>query len=362
MPYREFESLQAIDRFLNLKINSKEELQEIVELASVICEAPIALITLMDQNTQYIKFKVGTHVKKHAKGDTFCQYLAQHDDELMIVPDAREDSRFSENAMVIHSPHIRFYAGVPLITHDGLNMGSLCVMAKEPREFSNVQKRLIKVLGKRIIQIMEFSFSLQILKKQFLQAKSSEIKLLSFFESVGTCHLLIGTKMEVIAFNKNMADFIERFYQRKLYAGQHVKEIMKEDNYKLFVPNYQKVLRGESMTYERDMMLDGKVMWWSVTLEPGYNAEGEVIGISYNAADITERKVQEQQILEQNESLMKIAHIQSHELRRPVASILGLVEIFKSNDYLSTQEELMMLARAAKELDDKIRAIVALTE
>jgi PAS domain S-box-containing protein len=362
MSYREFESLQAVDRFLNLKINSKDELQEIVELASVICETPIALITLMDENTQYIKFKVGTHVKRHAKADTFCQYLGQHEEELMIVNDALKDDRFSHHPIVTGAPHIRFYAGVPLITHDGLNMGSLCVMSTEPKEFTGSQKRLIKVLGKRIIQIMEFGFSLRILKKQFLQAKNSEIKLLSFFESVGTCHLLIGTKMEVIAFNKNMADFIERFYQLKLYAGQQMKEIMKEENFDVFLTNYHKVLMGESMTYERDMILDGKVMWWSVTLEPGYNAEGEVIGISYNAADITERKVQEQQILEQNDSLMKIAHIQSHELRRPVASILGLVELFKSNDYLSTQEELMMLARAAKELDDKIRAIVALTE
>lgn len=99
-----------------------------------------------------------------------------------------------------------------------------------------------------------------------------------------------------------------------------------------------------------------------MTFDPGYNAEGEIIGISFNAYDITERKLNEQQILAKNHSLKQIAQIQSHELRRPVASILGFMEIFKDNDYKATPDELKMMGIATEELDDKIRDIVNHTQ
>jgi PAS domain S-box-containing protein len=264
--------------------------------------------------------------------------------------------------MLVLESQVRFYAGIPLRTHDGLYLGSLCVAGTKPRDLSSSQKHLLKVLAKRVVQIMEFGLSLEILKKQFLQAKNSEIKLRSFFESAGTCHLLIGKELEVIAFNKNMAYFIDELFHVKVFAGQSITDILQGGMLETFISEYHKALKGDSVIYERKVTLKGDTMWWSITLEPGYNVEGEIIGISYNATDITEKKIHEQQILDQNECLMQIAHIQSHELRKPVASILGFVELFKANNYTSDPEELMMLGKAATELDEKIRAIVALTE
>ena len=355
-----FEDLSVIDRFLDLKINHQDEMQEIVQLVSELCDTPIALITLMNKNIQYIKFKVGTTLEQLASKDTFCQYFREGE-EVMIVQDALLDERFSGNKLVVESK-VRFYAGVPLRTHDGLYIGSLCVAGTEPRGLSAAQKHLLKVLAKRVIQVMELGLSLEILKKQFLQAKNSEIKLRSFFESAGSCHLLIGKNLEVIAFNKNMAYFIDKLFQVTVFAGQSVKYILKGDMLQNFISEYHKALRGDSVSYEREVTFNEDIMWWSITLDPGYNSEGQIIGISYTATNITEKKIHQQQILEQNECLMQIAHIQSHELRKPVASILGLVELFKANNYTSDPHELIMLGRAAKELDEKIRAIVALTE
>jgi PAS domain S-box-containing protein len=360
MSDNEFEALETVDRFLDLKINRQEELQEIVQLASELCKTPIALITLMKKNIQYLKFKVGTAIRQLASEETFCQYF-KDEDKVSVVPDALKDSRFSNNMLVLES-QVRFYAGIPLRTHDGLYLGSLCVAGTKPRDLSSSQKHLLKVLAKRVVQIMEFGLSLEILKKQFLQAKNSEIKLRSFFESAGTCHLLIGKELEVIAFNKNMAYFIDELFHVKVFAGQSITDILQGGMLETFISEYHKALKGNSVIYERKVTLKGDTMWWSITLEPGYNVEGEIIGISYNATDITEKKIHEQQILDQNECLMQIAHIQSHELRKPVASILGFVELFKANNYTSDPEELMMLGKAATELDEKIRAIVALTE
>jgi PAS domain-containing protein len=359
MSDNELEYLYAIDRFLDLRINTKQELQEIVQLASELCKTPIALITLMDNNTQFVKFKVGTTISRLANEDTFCQYFKDKN-EVMVVPDALKDERFRNNLLVVESK-IRFYAGIPLRTHDGLYVGSFCVAGTEPGELARPEKDLLKVLAKRIIQIMEFGLSLQILKAQFLKAKDAEIKLRSFFESAGTCHLLIGRKLEVIAFNKSMARFIEKLSAVKVHEGQFITQILHGEMLISFISAYGRSLQGEFIVYEKEFDFDGDIMWWCMTMEPGYNAEGEIIGISYNATNITERKIHQQQIMEQNETLMRIAHIQSHELRKPVASILGLIELFKANNYLSQPDELIMLQRAAEELDNKIRDIVTLT-
>jgi PAS domain-containing protein len=361
MPQRELERLQAVNRFLNLEIDKDQNLQEIVELASELCETPIALISLFDDAKQYYIYRVGTNQEERLREDTFCRYL-QPKDKMLIVEDALQDERFANNPYVIGAPFARFYAGVPLNTHDGLNLGSLCVVDTKLRQLTEPQKHLLEVLGKRIIQIMEFEFSVKILKEQYLQAKDSEIKLRSFFESGGACHLLIGKELEIITFNKNMADFIKRVYNIDLYAGIMVGQVLTGPALERFVAEFNTALSGTPLRYEREIPYPNETIWWYITFEPGYNAEGEIIGISFNAYDITERKLQEQKIINQNESLKNIAHIQSHELRRPVASILGLMEIFRLNNFQATAEELKILASATQELDDKIRDIVNFTQ
>jgi PAS domain S-box-containing protein len=361
MPKRELERLQAVHQFLGLKTNKERELQEIVELASALCKTPVALITLIDKDTQYFKFRVGTDVEQSARKNSFCQYLIDKE-ELLVIPDALLDIRFADIPILTSHPKIRFYAGAPLNTYDGHTLGSLCILDTKPKRLTNNQKKLLNVLGKRIVQIMEFEFVVGILKRQFMDAKDAEIKLRSFFESGGACHMLIGMDLEILAFNKNMAEFIERMYQLQIHIGLEVKDILKDKPLESFVADYNTALSGTPVKFEREYQYqDEETIWLYVTFEAGYDPAGEIIGISYNATDITERKLQEQQILEQNEALRKIAYIESHELRKPVASILGFMELFKLDDYTSSREDLVMMGKAAEELDTKIRDIVKIT-
>lgn len=129
-----------------------------------------------------------------------------------------------------------------------------------------------------------------------------------------------------------------------------------------FVAECQQALAGQSIDYEREENYYGTTIWWHVTFDPGFDTEGNVISISLNATDITERKLNEQHILAQNDSLKSIAYIQSHELRRPVASILGLVGIMESHEYIFNKEDVEMLGKAASEQDTKIRTIVKHTD
>ncbi|MEO6520490.1 MAG: GAF domain-containing protein [Mucilaginibacter sp.] len=360
MPQQELDRLQTVHRFLTLKIDRDRNLQEIAELASELCETPIALISLIEEDKQYFKYKVGIDLEYVMRTDTFCQHLPPGND-LLIIEDSLLDTRVINNACVISEPNVRFYAGIPLNTHDGHNLGSLCVIDTQPRQINKAQQHLLKVLGKRIIQIMEFEFSLNILKEQYIQAKEAETKLRSFFESGNSCHSLIGKELEIIAFNRNMAEFIERTYNVEMHAGMKVDEILSGPALERFVDEYKTALSGIPLRYEREVTYPTETIWWAITFDPGYNAEGEIIGISFNAYNITERILHEQQILAQNDSLKNIAHIQSHELRRPVASILGFMEIFRSNGYQATHDELLLMEYATKELDVRIRNIVDYT-
>lgn len=361
MPIKELERLQAVHRFLTLKISKEEELQEIVTLAAQICETPVALITLIDEDTQYVNFKVGTELDRINRNDSFCNHLIEQKD-VLVVPDALNDTRFADNTFVKGNANVRFYAGSPLTTQDGHNLGSLCVIGMEVKELSHLQQQMLKLLSKQVIHILEFDFSLDVLKEQFIEAKSSEIKLRSFFESSSSSYLLIGKEFEILHFNKVLADFIYAIYNVEVVPGMIVTKYLHEAYIPDFVLNYNQALSGKSVAVERNLKFVEKEIWWYITYDPARNADGEIIGVSFNSKDITERKANEQKILSQNESLRKIAHIQSHELRKPVASIIGFMNMFKEDNYTSTPEDLKMMEKAVDDLDQKIRTIVSFSD
>lgn len=153
------EVIKAVTRLLDLEISRKNELQEMVELASYICQSSIAMINLIDHEKQHIRFKIGTELSSLIYEDSFCQYIRAGQD-ILVISDTLQDQRFYSNPLVAKSPYIRFYAGVPLITQDSLNIGSLCVMGSAPKQLTESEQHRMRVLARRVVEIMELEFSL----------------------------------------------------------------------------------------------------------------------------------------------------------------------------------------------------------
>lgn len=153
------DNFNDVTRFLGIEIKRKKELQEMTELISFICQTPIAMINLIDRDKQYVKFKVGTDLNHLIKEDTFCQYMTVAEG-MMIIPNALKDQRFYHNPMVVNAPFIRFYAGMPLITRKGIIIGSICVLGRVPKELTASQKHRMRVLCKRVVEMLEVEFSL----------------------------------------------------------------------------------------------------------------------------------------------------------------------------------------------------------
>ena len=115
IPHDEEERLQALKRYNILDTVPEKEFDEIVQLASEICEAPISLMSLVDAERQWFKARVGLETQETHRDVAFCSH-AIHDNKLFIVEDTYNDERFVDNPLVTGHPNIRFYAGAPLIT------------------------------------------------------------------------------------------------------------------------------------------------------------------------------------------------------------------------------------------------------
>lgn len=127
---------------------------DLTELAAVICEAPIALISMVDESRQWFKSRFGTTIEETSRDVSFCAYAIQQS-ELFIIPDATQDERFANNPLVISNPKIRFYAGAPLITPDGYALGTLCVIDTVPRELRPDQKQALRILARHAVLQLE---------------------------------------------------------------------------------------------------------------------------------------------------------------------------------------------------------------
>jgi len=132
IPPDEVERQEALDRTGLVSPARNQDLQDIVELAATICDVPVALVSLVDHDRQFFKAKVGLDVQETPRGISFCGH-AVLGNELFIVPDTAVDDRFADNPLVTGPPHIRFYAGVPLIVDDRHAVGTLCVIDTRPR-------------------------------------------------------------------------------------------------------------------------------------------------------------------------------------------------------------------------------------
>jgi two-component system, sensor histidine kinase and response regulator len=123
---------------------------ELCTLAAHICQAPIALISFVDEDRQWFKSRVGWTAEESCRDVAFCAHAILQPD-LLVVPDARADERFANNPLVTSPPSIRFYAGAPLVTAAGHALGTLCVLDHKPRELTAEQARALRALSHQVM-------------------------------------------------------------------------------------------------------------------------------------------------------------------------------------------------------------------
>ena len=150
----EKERLDALYRMELVDTPAEEAFDRITRLAKSVLEAPIVLVSLIDSNRQWFKSNQGLDADETPRDVAFCDYTIRNP-EPMVVENALLDERFADNPLVVGKPGIRFYAGVPLRTRDGQNIGTLCAIDLKPREISEKQLNVLEDLARLVVDEME---------------------------------------------------------------------------------------------------------------------------------------------------------------------------------------------------------------
>jgi PAS domain-containing protein len=361
----EYLRLNAVRRFTELKGSEKQDLDDLVAVAAQICGKPIALVTLLDSHTQWFKATKGADITSMDREQALCNYtIAQN--EVLVVEDAQKDERFSGNPLVTGAPNVRFYAGAPLTTHDGYNVGSLCVIDLQPGKLSPAEVSSLQALARQVMHRMELSNTVQSLQHTMteIDAQKNELQNLAvihnaYMNSFNDYFVLLDKNLNIVAFNQSWKEFAEQVFKRSPCAGDKMIDFVSGEMKKDFNKLVFAALSGETVEIERiahDPHM--RPFRYKARLAPFSNLEGQVIGISVIATDIEKEKQQGEVIDLKNKTLLEIARLQSHNIRMPLSNILGILNLIKLEGYPAQEQYFDYLQQSADELDKVIVDIV----
>lgn len=183
-PPKEAERLRALQRYDILDTGAEAGFDDLVMIAAAICGMPMGAITLIDADRQWFKARLGLEAAQLPRQDAFCAHAILDPDTVMVVPDAQQDERFRDNPLVLGNPGIRFYAGAPLRNAEGLAVGALCVIDREPRTLEPHQLSALDALSRQVSALLELRHANRELKLHLQERYWYEQQLRSFSEQL----------------------------------------------------------------------------------------------------------------------------------------------------------------------------------
>jgi signal transduction histidine kinase len=151
----EEERIAALRSYQILDSQPEEEYDDLTKLASQICQTPISLISLIDENRQWFKSSHGLSIRQTHRELSFCRHAIVDPSQTMVVNDSRTDKRFAHNPLVTGDPHVIFYAGAPLVDSSGYVLGTFCVIDHTPKQLTQQQLSSLRILAKQVVRLFE---------------------------------------------------------------------------------------------------------------------------------------------------------------------------------------------------------------
>ncbi len=198
--------LNALANYQILDIPSDEHLDGLTRLTAQLCEAPVALISLLDKHRQWAKSIFGVRIYQETPREiSFCEHTIGGD-EIFEVMDTMENDLFRENPLVTEEPHIRFYAGAPLITPTGHKIGTLCVLDMVPRQLTSEQRDALREMSCQVMNHLESQRNLNMLRQSEFQLNDLVDNTSDLIQSVspeGRILFVNRTWMETLGYTKS---------------------------------------------------------------------------------------------------------------------------------------------------------------
>ncbi len=381
IPHDESQRLRDLHDLGILDTSPEKELDAITHVAAILFNAPIALISLIDESRQWFKARCGLAATETDREVAFCAH-AILGDEPFLVEDALKDDRFHDNPLVTQAPFVRFYIGIPLRLSTGSKIGTLCVIGNNPQKVTAYQINMLQGLADTLVAL--FNVRLESRRTAMRLATTvQESKLLkSFYDSAPFMMGIVEVKGDqIIHLSDNPAtiDFFSQTQDLAEVEGKEAKEIGAPDEaIRLWAEHYLESKnhnRPVSFIYKHKLNL--RLQRW---LEAHVNFIGTDENgrdlFSYMASDITERienevkikdnarLIQEQQgaIVEsaRMSALGKIASEIAHEINNPLSVVLGRARqiLYLLENKKLTDEKLTVDLEKIMSTSDRIAKIV----
>jgi GAF domain-containing protein len=178
--------VNALREYAIMDTTPETGFDDISRLTSFICGTPIALVTLLDLDRQWFKSRVGLDTTETPIEQAFCAHAIKQE-KVFLVPDAHTDERFAHNPLVTGAPNIRFYAGAPLVTPEGVPLGTLCAIDRVPRELTDDQKQALQALSRQVIMMLELRKTVRALDVALAEKRAAEEEVATLRDLLPMC-------------------------------------------------------------------------------------------------------------------------------------------------------------------------------
>jgi two-component system cell cycle sensor histidine kinase/response regulator CckA len=308
IPQNEAERLAALRRYDILDTPPEADFDDFTRLASKICGTPIATISFIDAARQWFKSNIGAGAGETPRETSFCSHTILGS-KVLEVPNTLEDERFRDSPLVTGATNVRFYAGAPLVTPDGANIGALCVIDKAPHHLTPEQREMLTILSRQVVHLLELRLAgrrikwmnenlEQLVGKRTEELRESEDRFRQLAEQSSEVFWFVGLNPERVlhvspAVEKIWGLTAERF---RLYPRTWISSLHHDDGARV-QGAFEDLLSGRSARFEMECRVirpDRSTRWVVIVGTPIRDEYGQVIRVGGMAKDITERKQAEE--------------------------------------------------------------------
>lgn len=291
--------LDALRSFDILDTLPEKDYDDLTQLAAEICHAPISLISLIDENRQWFKSKVGLEADETPLSLSFCRHALAKPSEVMIVPDTEADARFCDHPLVAGAPHIRFYAGAPLVSSEGFPLGTLCVVDKTPREFDEKQQKLLQILARQVMTQLELrralsraSHNAERLQKVHEDMRALVIEIHDLYDNAPVGYHSLNANGVIQRINQTELNWLG-YTRQEIVGKMPLTQVIAPEYRDAFLANFNRLKNGlaDSVGTELEIVgKDGRRMFCYLRSSTVRDAAGNWIATRSSFSDISELK------------------------------------------------------------------------